>query len=39
MNRPVVEVVMTDQDMDALVDNIVNSMSSAAVHQTLAVLD
>lgn len=30
---------MTDQDMDALVDNIVNSMSSAAVHQTLAVLD
>ena len=25
---------MTDQDMDALVDNIVNSMSSAAVHQT-----
>ena len=37
MNKPV--VVMTDQDMDALVDNIVNSMSSAAVHQTLAVLD
>jgi len=29
---------MTDQDMDALVDNIVNSMSLAAVHQTLAVL-